>query len=470
MVYNYLFFEKLLNEGTHQYQYKNVRKWTKNIDIFSCDKVLIPINNNNVHWTLLVFYMLLKEVHFYDSMSGDGAKYLKNGLRWLADESMDKKKTALNTHEWKLSHQEIHVPQQHNGFDCGVFVVMCTRAIAYNQPFSSYHQSGMPQYRSMIGRHILRGSLLDSNKQSVPYMYNLTPELQAAPLHQVSADLSTAAGNISSNHQSTKGYSSTKSGFVKHTSSSSSSCTKTSSAVTTAAVTGYDSLDSEEDEEVQHHKTKSNQLSRDVNSEDSEEDDESPNFFSVLFANTKKSSADMKYNTSKSQVPTNSSCNNKNNSSTIGKKTSVAAAGEEDSVVSEENEDQLLHQKKSNLLIRGKTATVSDPTNAKKRWSVMKHHSESMIIGEEYSETDCTSETCDSVKQFRFVADITTKPQKGHRDLQRKNQALRNTRWIKKENQRKSGKFYKCALLDLNDTDMSSIPTGADHQVRCVMA
>ena len=73
------FFEKLLNEkGNRQYQYKNVRRWTKHIDIFSCDKVFIPININNAHWTLLVFYMLLKEVHFYDSNSGNGAKYLKN--------------------------------------------------------------------------------------------------------------------------------------------------------------------------------------------------------------------------------------------------------------------------------------------------------------------------------------------------------------------------------------------------------
>jgi hypothetical protein len=313
--------------------------------------------------------MLLKEVHFYDSNSGDGAKYLKNGLRWLADESMDKKKTALNTREWRLFHQEVHVPQQHNGFDCGVFVLMCARAIAYNQPFSSYHQSGMPQYRSMVGRHILRGSLLDSNKQSVPYTYNLTPDdhHQTAQLYQVSAELSSSAERNYSNNQSTKAYSSSSSSFKIHTSFSCSSSSKTTSAAaTTAPTTGYDSLDSEEDdEEDQQHNTKRNQLLTNVNTEDSEEDNESPNYFSVLFANARKFPADVKHNTSKSQVPSSSSSCHYYTSSTIGKKSSAAGA-EEDSVDSEEDEDQLLpHQGKSNLLIiRGKTAEVHNTSKS----------------------------------------------------------------------------------------------------------
>ncbi len=31
---------------------------------------------------------------------------------------------------------------------------------------------------------------------------------------------------------------------------------------------------------------------------------------------------------------------------------------------------------------------------------------------------------------------------------------------------RKSNKNYKTALLDLNDSDLTSMPTGTDHQVR----
>ena len=70
-------------------------------------------------------------------------------------------------------HKEPGIPQQDNGYDCGVFIIMCARALAYNQPLNSYHQDDMQRYRLMIGRHILRGSLLDSNNQSLPYMYGL---------------------------------------------------------------------------------------------------------------------------------------------------------------------------------------------------------------------------------------------------------------------------------------------------------
>jgi len=169
------FWAKLLENG--EYNYNAVRRWTRSdiININTTDKVIIPINVNNNHWTLLVFYMFLKELHYYDSNNGNGSSYLQYGLRWLSDECMDKTQIVLNTAEWRCFHKEAGVPQQDNGYDCGVFVLMCARAISYNQPLNSYHQDDMPRYRLMIGRHILRGSLLDSNDQSLPYMIDLPP-------------------------------------------------------------------------------------------------------------------------------------------------------------------------------------------------------------------------------------------------------------------------------------------------------
>ena len=166
------FFAKLLENG--EYNYNAVRRWTsRNIDIYLADKVLIPINVNNIHWTLLVFYMMSKELHYYDSQNGDGCKYLQYGLRWLSDEYMDKKQTVLNFNEWRCFHKESGVPQQTNGYDCGVFVLMFAIAIAYNQPLTSFSQEDMPRYRFMIKQHILRGSLLDLQNNFVPYMNDL---------------------------------------------------------------------------------------------------------------------------------------------------------------------------------------------------------------------------------------------------------------------------------------------------------
>ena len=74
------FFAKLLVQGI--YTYPNVARWTREVDVFSLKQLLFPININNDHWTqLTIFYMELKEIHYYVSMSGDGRLYLKAAMQ-----------------------------------------------------------------------------------------------------------------------------------------------------------------------------------------------------------------------------------------------------------------------------------------------------------------------------------------------------------------------------------------------------
>ena len=65
------FFYSKLNEG-NVYKYSNVQRWTKNIDIFDQEMVIIPVNISNQHWCLAVIYMQKKEIAYYDSMNGSG--------------------------------------------------------------------------------------------------------------------------------------------------------------------------------------------------------------------------------------------------------------------------------------------------------------------------------------------------------------------------------------------------------------
>ena len=78
------FFENLLAQGI--YTYGNFARWTKGVDVFSLKQLLFPINIANAHWTQLTIYMGLKEIHYYDSMSGDRRLYLKAAMQWLQDE------------------------------------------------------------------------------------------------------------------------------------------------------------------------------------------------------------------------------------------------------------------------------------------------------------------------------------------------------------------------------------------------
>ena len=73
------FFVKLLvpNVG---YTYKNVRRWTKNVDIFSKKKIFIPINIGNSHWTLLLIDLMIKTISYYDSLGNEDV-YASHALR-----------------------------------------------------------------------------------------------------------------------------------------------------------------------------------------------------------------------------------------------------------------------------------------------------------------------------------------------------------------------------------------------------
>ena len=73
------FMVKLLQNG--KYTYANVKRWSKKFDVFSKDKIFIPVNINNSHWTLLVVYIQKKEIHYYDSMSGSGRTYTNAAMK-----------------------------------------------------------------------------------------------------------------------------------------------------------------------------------------------------------------------------------------------------------------------------------------------------------------------------------------------------------------------------------------------------
>jgi sentrin-specific protease 1 len=154
------FFSKLLgSKKPYAYQYKNVKNWSKYFDVFKMDKVIIPVNISNTHWTLLVMYIQLKEIHYYDSMSGRGKMYLKAALQWLVDEAREKKGISnYDISQWMCVDREPHVPQQMNGVDCGVFTTICADFVSDNLPLD-YDQQHMPFFRRKITADILRGSL-----------------------------------------------------------------------------------------------------------------------------------------------------------------------------------------------------------------------------------------------------------------------------------------------------------------------
>lgn len=146
IVMNTFFYERLMDEKeTGSFTYKNVVRWTiKFENVLTKDLIVIPINQNNTHWVLVVVYPMEKRIVYYDSMyktQGIGQNYLKNVLRWLSLEAIGSKKYNkpsapgnFDQSEWSLIDGCIGVPQQGNGFDCGVYVIFFARLIMYDLP------------------------------------------------------------------------------------------------------------------------------------------------------------------------------------------------------------------------------------------------------------------------------------------------------------------------------------------------
>lgn len=150
------FMTKLLDIGNDKgYMYANVRRWTRKFDVFAMDKVFFPINISNTHWTIAVWFVQCNEIHYYDSMHGNGKTYLTSIRKWIVDDAKDKKKETLNEEDYQMmDHQSMHVPTQQNGFDCGVFSIMAADFLSDNLPFT-YTQNDMEKLRNKIASSIL---------------------------------------------------------------------------------------------------------------------------------------------------------------------------------------------------------------------------------------------------------------------------------------------------------------------------
>lgn len=118
------------------YQGIGPRRGPSQHDIFKLERMVVPINIGNSHWTLVLIDFKNKSIHYYDSRRNDtraaahGNKYCSLIRTYLAAEwnRIDRGNQQFIDRNWTSTvHQAITVPQQHNGFDCGVFV--CAFAI-----------------------------------------------------------------------------------------------------------------------------------------------------------------------------------------------------------------------------------------------------------------------------------------------------------------------------------------------------
>ncbi|NWX93428.1 SENP1 protease, partial [Nothoprocta pentlandii] len=152
--FNTFFFTKLKTAG-----YQAVKRWTKKVDIFSVDLLLVPIHLG-VHWCLAVVDFRKKSITYYDSMGGINSEACRILLQYLKQESLDKKRKEFDANGWSLlSKKSQEIPQQMNGSDCGMFACKYADCITKDKPIN-FTQQHMPYFRKRMAWEILHRKLL----------------------------------------------------------------------------------------------------------------------------------------------------------------------------------------------------------------------------------------------------------------------------------------------------------------------
>ncbi|XP_060538823.1 sentrin-specific protease 2 isoform X3 [Pantherophis guttatus] len=148
------FYSKLNSMG-----YNAVKRWTKEVDLFQHDIILVPIHIR-LHWALVVIDLRRKTIKYFDSMGQNGIRICMRLLQYLQEESKAKKNLDINVSSWTLYSMKPHeIPQQLNGSDCGMFTCKFAEFVSRDKPiaFTQFH---MPYYRKKMVWEILHQQLL----------------------------------------------------------------------------------------------------------------------------------------------------------------------------------------------------------------------------------------------------------------------------------------------------------------------
>ena len=170
--FNTYFYVTLSDKG-----YEKVAPWTRKIDLFSFEKILVPIHLG-AHWALAVINVAARRIEYYDSMCGGSDDVIERLRKYLIDECKNKKSSGVSPEEidnWVV-YAPKETPKQKNTTDCGVFVLEFARysttrsAEASDEPRFSFSQSDVPERRQSALLELIEASEKPRDRtQDVPY-------------------------------------------------------------------------------------------------------------------------------------------------------------------------------------------------------------------------------------------------------------------------------------------------------------
>ena len=127
-VYSTFFYQLLLQPHhddpnlANRYTYSAVRQWGRRTNIFQLRCLLIPLHVRGSHWICAEVDFTTQTIRILDSMGGTWDTVGAHLHRYLQDEHQTRYGRPL-PHVWRIEMAR-GIPQQGNGYDCGVFCCM----------------------------------------------------------------------------------------------------------------------------------------------------------------------------------------------------------------------------------------------------------------------------------------------------------------------------------------------------------
>lgn len=146
------FFQNLMFRGPSA-----LERWTKTVDIFDFDLILIPVHQEE-HWCLAVVDFRSPGVFYYDSMGGHNMPALSLILEYLKAEYKKKRNADLDIKKYVKEIVE-DCPKQENGADCGIFACKAAEFLSRDATLR-FSQEDMPFYRKLMVYEITKKRLL----------------------------------------------------------------------------------------------------------------------------------------------------------------------------------------------------------------------------------------------------------------------------------------------------------------------
>ena len=155
---------QLVDGDITKFNYDKVKTWSKKLvpgsNIFKLNKLFFPCNIGQNHWACTVIFMEDKCIKYYDSLGGSGDLYINALWKYLENEaSTIDEVERLDVKNWQFTDSDQGIPQQFNGYDCGVFVCMFANFLSIDVSLN-FHENQMDFCRRNIALSIITNFLI----------------------------------------------------------------------------------------------------------------------------------------------------------------------------------------------------------------------------------------------------------------------------------------------------------------------